>query len=565
MAKIETFDAGNLALQPTEVGVEAAAGAGRRLGAFYNQVGEATQRFGERAGQEIGGAIRDAGQAAIDFEDHREISHGAATFATLTDNLTNQWNDAAKNADPNDPAVAAKFRETVLEPALEKFRDGFNTEKSQQFAESHIEQLRQHMFEKTSSDMSTLAGQAAKVNATQTVNTLSNTALNDPSALNFALKSFDTSVEGIVGSSPNLKGATAAAVRSEISEKGREQIVKSAALGAIMKTGELPAWTSDPQYSKYVNGIELKQLQQYAQTVQRMGQNEARSQRQEADYNNKKDFNAKMYDLEASTLPQKAGDRPTLPSDYWDKLRALSIHPGAALEPGRFKTMVQAGEALTDRLNKPEPLGPISHQTTMDLLKRIRATDDTRINDNGPIYDAYQQGKLNHQDFAFLNSEFNNLRTPEGQALDKDRGTFFKSYSRLIDGAMSTTGEHSLLGTQQAYQFEMDARHQEQVLRQQGRDPHLVYDPRSTEFFGRPENIGKYRVSLQEAQKYETDLKAMDAENAKGGGNLTGPSKTITRVDVQNAPIKPLQSDLDYVKAHPEARDKFIKRFGREP
>jgi hypothetical protein len=72
-----------------------------------------------------------------------------------------------------------------------------------------------------------------------------------------------------------------------------------------------------------------------------------------------------------------------------------------------------------------------------------------------------------------------------------------------------------VLGTQKLYEFEMDARQQEAQLRKQGKDPHLVYDPRSSEFWGRPENIARYRVSFQDTQKYENDLKAMDEAAAK--------------------------------------------------
>ena len=94
------------------------------MGAFATQTADALSQTGQR----IAGAVKDAGDVAVKFEDHREISAGAAAFSKLQADLTDQWNQTAKNSDPNDPSVAAKFRETVLEPALEKFQGGFNTE-----------------------------------------------------------------------------------------------------------------------------------------------------------------------------------------------------------------------------------------------------------------------------------------------------------------------------------------------------------------------------------------------------------------------------------------------------
>ena len=85
----------NLGFQPSETGVEAVAGAARRLGAFGNQRADAYNQ----EGQELKGAVADAGAVAVDYMDHREISAGAATFAKLQDNLTQQWNATAKTAD----------------------------------------------------------------------------------------------------------------------------------------------------------------------------------------------------------------------------------------------------------------------------------------------------------------------------------------------------------------------------------------------------------------------------------------------------------------------------------
>ena len=107
MPNIRGYDTPNLGLQPSETGVEAFAGAGRRIGAFGSQVAATLSTVG---GQ-LGSAVRNAGDAAVAYEDHREISHGMAAGAELIANLNDDWNNTAKNADPNDPSVAAKWRE----------------------------------------------------------------------------------------------------------------------------------------------------------------------------------------------------------------------------------------------------------------------------------------------------------------------------------------------------------------------------------------------------------------------------------------------------------------------
>jgi hypothetical protein len=185
------------------------------------------------------------------------------------------------------------------------------------------------------------------------------------------------------------------------------------------------------------------------------------------------------------------GDPPRLPSDYWQNLRDLAMHPGAALEPGRLRTMVQNGDAITARLGKPEPLAGISHATTMELLTEMRATDSTRLTDTSAIYKAYGDNKLNNADFNFLQTQFSQMRTPEGERLDKDRDLFFKRFGLAIGDPQNATDAPKL------YVAEMAARQKETSVRAAGGDPHSVYDPTSPNFFGKPENLNKYKQPLQ--------------------------------------------------------------------
>lgn len=509
MPNIAQYDAPQLGLQPDERGVSAAERVGRHIDSAYSQAATAISDTGRR----VGSAIETAGDVAVKAAEHQEISKGSAAFATFMQNKEQQWNDTVKNADPNDPTLAQKFLNENLNPDLDKMKDSFLTEGGQKWAEQHIEALRNHMATKTAADMSRMAGDAVVVNTRQTINALSNSVRADPSSLDFSLKTLDSSVEGVVGSSPTLTGTDAARVRMEVTQRGKEEIVKSAALGYIQRTGAMPKWATDPKYAPYINGSELKQFEQTARMYNRMGEAEARAERAERDYNNRTDFNAKVNALEASTMPEKVGDQPQLPSNYWEQLKQLSTHPGAALEPGRLKTMVTNGEAITARLGKPEPLGPVSHAATMDLLRDIRSG---KVSDTTPIYDAYQNNKLNNADFKFLTDEFRNLRTPQGQALESDRKLFMQRFSRVIDGSMTEAGTPSILGAQRLYDFEMTARRQEDDLRKKGLDPHLVYDPTSQYFFGKPENIAKFHVSMTEAQQYDKTLRGMDKAAAAG-------------------------------------------------
>jgi hypothetical protein len=508
MPNIREYETPALDVRPTEIGIESTAAAGRRVGAFFHEAAGAISDIGQR----VGGAIRAAGDTAVKYVDHQQISAGALGFAKLQDDAVTEWNGIAKTADPGDPSVGQQWREEKLEPRLQQFVSGFTTENGRRWAEAQTNQFRQHMFHQTTADMAEHAADAVHMQSVGTINTLAGTAYKDPSSVDNQISVLTSSTRAITGSSPTLTPAVASRVSREMTENGTKQIVHAAIAGAIAKGGDWQGIAD--RYSAYVDRAELESFVRADKTYRRMEESEARQKRADAEHDARTDFNAKVNDLELSTIPERAGDRPQLPDDYWDKMRELAKHPGAQLEPGRLRTMINNGEVITERLSKPEPLGRTSHDTTMQLLARMRATDESRLTDNGPIYDAFQQGKLNSADFNFLNREFSNLRSPEGFALEKDRAGFVKSFARLIDGSMNEAGIHSVLGTQRMYEFEMDARRQEQVLRGKGLDPHLIYDPRSEYFFGRPENVAKYRVSMQEAQSYDKTLQAMDVAAA---------------------------------------------------
>lgn len=498
-----------------------------RLASDTSRLGAETAALGDRkgaaiaeSGRRLSSAFEAAGSVAVQYLEHQDISRAAPAFANLTQVATQKWNDTVKNADPNDPTVAKKFLDSLEEP-LNKFKEeGFITEAGQKWAQAHTDALRQHMAETTMGDMARLAGQAAVVNQQQTVNSLSNTVRADPSSLDFSLAALKSSTEGMIATSPNLTGVQAASARSEIVQKGAESIVKSAAMGYIEKTGKVPPWAEDPKYSIYINGQELKQFAQAAKYYQRLGESEDKAARAQREHEYKTDFNAKVNELELSTIPKNAGDKPTLPKDYWEKLRELGTHPGAALEPGRIKTMVEAGERLTERLNKPEPLGRVSHDTTVGLINRMRATDDTRLTSNDEIVKAYGEGKLSNADFNFLNKEFRDMKTPEGEALSRDRSMFFKQYA----GAIAGRSYDPVLGSPKLYSAEMDARRQEEDLRKKGLDPHLAYDPRSEYFMGKPANIAKYQGSMQADLDTRATTPNLPAKVTEGGAPPEPPA-----------------------------------------
>lgn len=525
MAQIRSFEAPALGLNPSETGVTAKAQAGRFIGRFYNEASSATMQ----AGALIAGGMKDLGDEAVRYAEHREISHGSASFAELNDTLTQQWNDTAKTADPNDPTVAAKFREEVLEPALDQYRKGFLTEGGQRFAEQRIESLRSHMFTKTAADMSSLAADAVSVNMRQTANSLSNTAMNDPSSVDHLLQSTDAMVAGIVDSSPNLKGAAASKATMELSQKMKEAIVKSAAVGAIQKADnpEAEAEKWGKKYPEFISGDELKLLAGNARA-------QIRSRRIDDAYLR---HNGKQQEQDVSDDRVTNFYLPKIHSD--DPQERAKVSTNAVVnDPILTRKDKEHLISVVEREMKPETAARISAATSANIMRQMHDpdADPKKISDMifaARIKDPGMPGSLTKSDFADLQKQLIDQKTPEGQALKSDRDEFFKRYGPTIDGAVAETGVHSTLGLQKMYLAEKDALRMEDQLRKAGKDPHGLYDPSSPDFFGKPSNLMKYHVSMQDDINYRKQVEA------PGGGNLTGKDKQITGIQVTDVPFRP--------------------------
>ncbi len=536
MPNITDFTAPSLDIRPSEIGVESAAAAGRRLGVYGNQI--AASR--DQEGQIVGKGIATAGTDAYNSIAHQEISAGTKHGAAIIAGLDDQWNKIVNdpNFDPNDRVAGQRFLQETVEPTLDKFQQGFLTEKGQQYAQEFSDRLRQHLFTKTAADMSTAAGRAIVSNYQDSLNSLSVAVLRDPSTLDFAIDTIRHSLDAKIGSSPTLSAEEGIRIKGELYQTGPEELVKNAAIGLVQKNPDADLNKFESRYSQYIKPGEIEQFQNAARTYKRINEGEARDAQRQQKEDQRLDFNRKVDALEASFLPQKPGDQPRLPADTFDQLRSLSLHPGAALEPGRLVSTFNRAESISQRLGKPEPVAGISHATTIDILPRLRSGE---IADDKPIVDAYAAGKLTNADYSFLENEFANARTPEGQRLNANRKLFMDRFSKFIDGAMTDTGTPSLLGAQRLYDFEMDAQREEGEMRKQGKDPSAVYDPRSPNFFGRPENIARYHVSLQEAQKYQATLNAMDKTNASAP-----PKPGAAPLVRQNGHVYQLQSDGTY-------------------
>jgi len=387
---IQPFDTGALSLRPTEEGINTVAGNARRVGAFYNQGAGALEglaaseknAFGS-AGRAIGSGIQAAGDAVVSKIDHDEISHGGAVASDMFVNLEKQWQDTLKTADPNDKSVAAKFKETVLQPALDKFAENFTTEKSQAFADGIVNRYRQHFDTKTAADQMELAAVATKQNATKIINNLSSAVYTDPSSLDTAIDTLKHSAGSIVDSSPVLDAVTGAKVKSELNQKGVEALVKSAVTGMIEKNPNINLDAIQKKYGDYINGGELKMFQKAAERQAKSDALQAKQaailQRQQADQEMHAGSNKVINDN--VSIDQQTGRPMINPNFYKQTLDLARKNPDAPSAASTVRTMLDWAESQQNKelkaVDDPAVVKPLTDNlfspdkptTTIDLMR----------------------------------------------------------------------------------------------------------------------------------------------------------------------------------------------------
>jgi len=412
MPNIRSFDAPNgLGLNPTETGIDATLQAARRTSQFFNQKADALGQEGQVAAS----TLRVAGQVAVDYEDHREISAGAATGTALMAQKLSEWNATLKTADPNDPSVAQKFLTENLEPALEQWKSGFNTEKSQQYAEQFTDQLRRDMFHKTAADMSTMAGIAVQQNARTVVNNAASAVSTDPGSLDTTLKMLDHSLGAMADSSPTLDAETGAKVKSSVLQEAKENTVKAAIVSMIAKNPDTDLTAIEKKYGQYLKPGEMQMFQKAAQSQAKVNAYYDRqtqlAAKQQADL--KVHTTATKIITDNVSIEPQTGAPIIKPQFFHDALELARQNPDAPSAAATARTMIDWGEsqqnkerkvvddpatvtALSNRLFDPDnPLteldlmraqtkGQLSDHTFQQLSRNVKELQNAPL--KGPIY-----------------------------------------------------------------------------------------------------------------------------------------------------------------------------------
>ena len=528
MPKIQAYDAGNEGLQVPSGGEEAFAAVGRRSGQFFHQIGE-----------DVGGAVAGVGKEVQQHDTQQEISQGSAALATLAGNLTDQWNQTAKNADPNDPTTASKFQ-AQLEPQLQSFSDNFSTAAGKQWAQERVGELRQHLYEKTAADQSTMAGDATFQNVTVLKNRASQWVANDPSqhTLNAALGLVDNSISALVENS-GVTGAAAAKMKTELSQNVKTEIAKAGFTSMAEKNPDAAlAALKGGAYSSYIDGTEGEQ---YIKTVQRAQRADAANARITQEYQTNQRSQANAGKLLAGVADPATG-AVSVPGNFAsDALKRAGLSPNDPnyLKPAEALTLVQFANsrANIDAKGQRDGTDPTVHAQFTNRLGL--PPDDPNALTASDVALAKVNHQLSDKDYAVFSHAVNAAASnPQLTQGNKQFAQFTNALKTSITKSNTLLGIPDPEGDQRFYNFQINAR---AAWEAGNRDPKML-DPNSSNY------LGKLAVPLMAGKA--ADAAGQQAEiqariQSKIGGQ---PGQLAVPVPLGAKARQPGESPSDYLK-----------------
>ena len=265
---IAEFNAGDgKAFEPRDIGSEIQHGA-RSIAEMGNQTANLYKQGLDRLAEPIGNMIDQ-------HETRDDIGKGAATGAAIFNNQMDAWNKILSQASPNDDlhSIQQKFLNDTLEPQLQTYQSGFQTEKGQDWGLDRADEMRKQFYTKTSADITTMSGEAAKLNAITFIKQTSSSAYKDHANADYHLQQIDAYVDGI-----KQNGTWDAKQLSEfdkVASDGKNETVKATVKGLADGTpGQDNGRPDDAikllnsgHLDKYMNGDEKAQLVSYADGV----------------------------------------------------------------------------------------------------------------------------------------------------------------------------------------------------------------------------------------------------------------------------------------------------------
>lgn len=479
-------------------------------------LGEGVQAFGQSMGK--------VQRFMHEQQSRQEVTDASVALTQLGTKLVTEHDELAKQWKPGDAPLSETFG-GIVTARLEKLRgaeggtERFTTQAGLHTFRTHAAQLVNHFTGLTLRTDAHLAGEAAKEQHRELVDSMGNFLQSHPAY--FTLRRDE--LAAVINDPNGVYGRLTAMQRNDLVRIGSEQLAISAVQGFIRKTPNValetltdPLLKQDEQYgwiTQYIPNEKMQELIHNAHTM--IDAQEAESRRLQADLarQKKEQYNTTGQRLTAQFLLHEANPgNPQFPP-----LTATDV--GLAMMNDELDD--GTGRALHSLMKtaNTEHAPKTDYGAMWQMFSRIALPDGDprKLTDLGPINQMAINGRLEPQHFKFLRDEFINARTDEGVKLADTRKAFLEMWKPSID--TSIIGQKiDQSGSIRFGEFQMFVKREEERMRKEGKNPQDLYDDQSPDYLGK-KTRPYIKTVMEQIKDFSEKMKAQPGiEKAPGGG-----------------------------------------------
>lgn len=495
MPNIETYSNQMEGPQPTDRGSSAFAMEGRRVGAFYHQIGES-----------VGGAVARVGEDVQKHETRVELMQQAADISDLHAKYVDRANKITATTKPEDIEAAMSGLRDDLNKDLDNLGQKYTTDGAQDVFIRARAGISDDIFSRTSTDAARSVATGAVANVEEMRNRWSSAASQDGTGFENYINMSGLYIDGLVhpaGGGLGLPMEQAISLKKEVAH----DIALAAARNlASSNPAGYKKLASDGRFDKYLTGEEQEGVNHYADEQARATLAGQRAQEEEVRRQQKDFYNTKMNDLVAR-ITQPDGTFKVGPAEMKEAVD-ISMLPGAGAE-GR------AGLEFMHHAAKPEAATQVSDPATYEALRQRISSSSTHPLTEIDLKNAFSSGNLSYKDYTDFHNLIKPDADPQATRNREDVNRFLDTFKTAITGGGASSPAWQALGARQYYNFQIDVTNRFNAGIQKGLTAdEMLRDVKSPNYLG---NLVPHYVPTQD------QLTAAAADPT--GFKLTQPSR----------------------------------------
>lgn len=490
------------------------------------------QMMGAGIGQglkDLAGGVQDGFQAVEKAAVQSDVSTASIEAARARADYTKSLNEKLRSATPGDKTIADTFV-ADYDNTIQKVRDKLSTGAGQRAFDQSSAVLRSDLYTKANAGQAELMGVKAQSDYKGTLNHLSASLIEDPSAFPQVLQQHDATLAGLVST-----GMMPADKAMELKTQMTPELAKSALRGWIRSDPDATLKDlQDPhsQWDQYING-DIKH-QMFGEIKQQQSANRTEAERQQAllDQAKQERVNATqnqfLGDLSKNELTaQTVLDDPNLPAfGSGSKNQFLEMMQKQAASGGKMQKDSSVFLAYFDRINGLHGAKPL--------------LDENELNEG--VGHGLDMESLN-----MLRGEMQKRKTTEGMNTSKIQSSMLETAKDLITGVNSVTGVRDPEGPASYVRFMSTFLKEWDDNKKAGVSDSQMTDPNNSHYMG---------------YKYKTYARSMEQLQGSMMNSLGGNVGSVSPFGPDAPPLtSPVGADAK-LRLPGESPAQYLKRRG---